>query len=52
MGFQGYRACHHAESNDVCCQGFWKRHKDEFQAGQIAQRLNLVDLVDVDDLVT
>lgn len=48
--FKGYRACHHARSNDVCCRGFWEAHKDDFQAGQIAQRLKLVEFVDIDDL--
>jgi len=48
MGFKGYRICHH--SKDVCCKGFWDHHKDEFQAGQIAQRLKLVQFVDVDIL--
>jgi hypothetical protein len=47
-GFKGHRICHH--SDDVCCRGFWEAHKDEFPAGQIAQRLNLVDFVDVDTL--
>lgn len=43
MGFKGHRICHH--SKDVCCRGFWNRHKDEFAAGQIAQRLNMVNFV-------
>lgn len=50
MGFKGHRICHH--SKDVCCRGFWEAHKDEFQAGQIAQRLGLVQFVDVDILKT
>jgi hypothetical protein len=48
MGFRGHRICHH--SDDVCCRGFWERHKDEFPLGQIAQRLNRVEFVDVDVL--
>lgn len=48
VGFKSYRICHH--SKDVCCKGFWDRHSDEFQLGQIAKRLNLVDFVDVDTL--
>jgi len=48
MGFKGHRICHH--SKDVCCRGFWNRHKDEFPAGQIAQRLKLVKFVSVDTL--
>ena len=50
MGFKGYRICHH--SDDACCRGFWNRHKDEFPAGQIAQRLELVSFVDDDTLPT
>lgn len=46
--FKGYRICHH--SKDVCCRGFWNRHKDKFAAGQIAQRLGVVEFVDVDTL--
>jgi hypothetical protein len=49
-GFKGHRICHH--SKNVCCRGFWDRHKDEFAAGQIAQRLNLVSFVDVDTLAS
>ncbi len=48
IGFKGHRTCHHSE--DVCCRGFWQRHKDKFPAGQIAQRLNAVEFVDVDIL--
>jgi hypothetical protein len=47
-GFTGHRICHH--SDDVCCRGFWDRHKDEFQMGQIAQRLKAVEFVSVDTL--
>lgn len=50
MGFKGYRACHHVESGNVCCRGFWDHHKDEFALGQIAQRLDAVEFVSVDDL--
>lgn len=42
-GFNGYRICHH--SDDACCRGFWNRHKDKFQTGQLAQRLNFVQFV-------
>lgn len=45
-GFKAHRICHHSES--VCCAGFWKRHKDQFPAGQIAQRMNAVVFVTVD----
>lgn len=47
-GFKGHRICHH--SKDACCAGFWAKHKDSFPAGQIAQRLSCVELVDVDTL--
>ena len=47
-GFDGWRVCHHSE--DVCCRGFWERHRDKFQMGQIAQRLGFVEFVDVDNL--
>jgi hypothetical protein len=48
-GFNGYRICHHASNRSkVCCRGFWDRHKDKFALGQIAQRLKLVEFVDVD----
>lgn len=50
-GFSGHRLCHHADDADaVCCRGFWDRHKDKFALGQIAQRLNAVEFVDVDTL--
>jgi len=45
-GFKDYRVCHH--SDDVCCRGFWLHHKNKFAMGQIAQRLNCVEFVDVD----
>lgn len=49
FGFKSYRECHHAKrGSGVCCRGFWNAHKDEFAAGQIAQRLQLVEFVDVD----
>jgi hypothetical protein len=46
--FLGHRVCHH--SKDVCCRGFWNRRKDAFTAGQLAQRLGLVEFVRVDTL--
>lgn len=48
VGFKSHRVCHH--STDVCCRGFWEAHKDEFQLGQVAQRMNMVEFVDVDNL--
>jgi hypothetical protein len=51
FGFVGYRSCHHTpDESGVCCRGFWNAHKDDFQSGQIAQRLGLVEFVDVDDM--
>jgi hypothetical protein len=47
-GFRDFRICHHSEK--LCCRGFWDRHKDEFQLGQIAQRLGLVEFVTEDSL--
>lgn len=50
-GFKKFRECHHAErGSQVCCRGFWNRHKNKFQMGQIAQRLNLVEFVTVDSM--
>jgi len=46
--YSSHKTCHHSE--DVCCRGFWDRHKDEFQTGQIAQRLGFVEFVNVDTL--
>jgi hypothetical protein len=46
MGFKGYRICHHQKrGGKACCRGFWNAHRNEFAAGQIAQRLNLVTFV-------
>ena len=52
--FNSHRICHHdrvegedMDDRDVCCRGFWNRHKDEFPAGQMAQRLDAV--IEVDD---
>lgn len=47
--FAKYRECHHAKrGSKVCCRGFWNAHKDDFTAGQLAQRLGIVRFVDVD----
>lgn len=46
--FSKYRQCHH--SNVAVCAGFWSRHKDKFDIGQLAQRLGMVELVDHDTL--
>ena len=45
--FKSFRMCHHSKS--ACCRVFWDRHKDDFQAGQIAQQLDLVVWVEHDD---
>ena len=51
-GFQDFRVCHHThEGEQACCAGFWRRHRDAFAVGQIAQRLGLVQYVQRDDLV-
>lgn len=48
-GFTGHRICHHSPDSDpVCCAGFWARHKDEFAMGQVSQRMNFVEFVEVD----
>lgn len=45
IGFKGHRICH--SSSDSCCRGFWEAHKDDFPAGQIAQRLDMVEFIEV-----
>lgn len=45
--FKGYRICHHQRrGGQACCRGFWDHHKNNFQAGQIAQRLGMVEYVE------
>lgn len=46
--FVGHRVCHH--SDDVCCAGFWRRWKNHFTLGQIAQRLGWIRYVTADTL--
>lgn len=46
--FSSYRICHH--STDVCCRGFFDRHAQDCTPIQIAQRLGLVEFVEVDTL--
>lgn len=49
--FAGYRECHHAvRGSGVVCRGFWNRHKDQFDLGQLAQRLDAVEFVTIDSL--
>jgi hypothetical protein len=46
-GFEGYRVCHHQKRRGkACCKIFWDHHKDDFAAGQVAQRLKLVVYVE------
>lgn len=49
-GFKTHRICHHSE--DVCCRGFWNAHKNQFALGQIAQRLDMVQFVPVNNDIT
>lgn len=47
MGFKGYRVCHSQKrGGKACCHGFWAKHKWKFAAGQVAQRLKLVEFVE------
>lgn len=49
-GFNGHRQCHHTgDTRPACCAGFWAKHKDKFQTGQVAQRLNMVEFVELDN---
>ena len=41
--FHSFRVCHSSEN--ACCAGFWEKHKDHFQMGQLAQRLDMVEWV-------
>jgi hypothetical protein len=46
-GFKGHRICHSQKrGGKACCRGFWNKHRNEFVAGQIAQRLDLVVYVE------
>lgn len=44
--FKGFRICHFSRS--ACCRGFWEKNKNNFTAGQVAQRLGLVRFVEHD----
>lgn len=46
-GFKSHRTCHYTE--DVCCRGFWNKHKNKFPGGQIAQRLNMVAFIKINE---
>ena len=43
--FVTYRTCHHHNAEGICCRGFWNRHKDHFDIGQLAQRCDAVEYV-------
>ena len=47
--FRAWRVCHHLQTalstRGACCRGFWNKHKDRFTAGQVAQRLGLVKMI-------
>ena len=49
-GFKTHRQCHHTNENPACCAGFWANHKDKFSMGQIAQRLDMVNYVEREEL--
>ena len=51
--FSSYRACHHkgAGQDVAACRGFWNRYKDDFDLGQLAQRLGLVIEVEPTGLI-
>ena len=42
--FEYYRQCHHHD-DDVCCRGFYNRHKDNCTNLQLAQRLGVIEFV-------
>lgn len=44
--FISFRVCHHSDT--ACCHGFWDRHRDDFDLGQVVQRLRLVKEVEHD----
>lgn len=46
--FKSFRVCHHSEI--ACCAGFWARHSNHFDVGQLAQRLGMVEFVEHDTL--
>lgn len=49
LGNEKHFVCHKAslKGDSVCCRGFWDKYKNNFQLGQVAQRLNLVEEVEV-----
>lgn len=45
--FTGYRICHTPKADSgLVCRGFWLRHANDFDLGQIAQRLGMVTEMD------
>lgn len=45
-----YFICHKTQTEDapqdMCCRGFWDQHKNNFNLGRIAQRLQAVRFVE------
>lgn len=43
--------CHktqvHALKESVCCRGYWDEYKNQFNLGRIAQRLGVVDEIEL-----
>jgi len=49
--FDSYRACHSGpHDGGVCCFGFWKRHKNHFTLGVLAQLWDIVVYVHINTL--
>ena len=44
--FTTSRACHAFRGRTVVCRGFWDRHAEDFDLGQIAVRLDAVYTID------
>jgi hypothetical protein len=40
--FKGFRVCHNSKT--ACCRGFWNKHKNHFDIGQLAQRMKAMGL--------
>lgn len=46
--FKGFRMCHTPKRmSGLVCRGFWDRHRDHFDGGQLAQRLGIVEFTNV-----
>ena len=48
---QSYFVCHKAtiEGKDICCRGFYEKHGHVSQMVRIAERLNMVEFVPVEE---